>query len=57
VEFRKEPRSVAGATLDALRLSPRLAFFARMVAIKLARRRGLKALERLFMRGENEPLI
>jgi predicted O-methyltransferase YrrM len=57
VEFRKEPRSVAGATLDALRLSPRLAFFARMVAIKLARRQGHKGLERLFMRGENEPLI
>jgi predicted O-methyltransferase YrrM len=57
VEFRKEDRSVTGALVDAIRLSPRLAFFARMVAIKLARRRGLAGLERLFMRGENEPLI
>ncbi|HUD70041.1 MAG TPA: class I SAM-dependent methyltransferase [Acidimicrobiales bacterium] len=57
VEFQKEERSVTGAVLDAIRLSPRLAFFARMVAIKLARRRGLHGLERLFMRGENEPLI
>ncbi len=57
VVFQKEERSMTGAVLDAVRLSPRLAFFARMVAIKLARRRGLSALERLFMRGENEPLI
>jgi len=57
VAFRKEQRSVPGAALDAIRLSPRLAFFARMVAIKLARRSGHKGLERLLMRGENEPLI
>ena len=57
VEFRKEPRSVPEALVDAVRLSPRLAFFARMVAIKLARRRRLHGMERLFMRGENEPLI
>lgn len=57
VAFRKERCSVLEAIVDAARLSPRLAFFARMVAIKLARRRGLKGLERFFMRGENEPLI
>jgi predicted O-methyltransferase YrrM len=57
VAFRKEQRSPLGALTDAIRLSPRLAFFARMVAIKLARRRGHQGLERLFMRGENEPLI
>jgi predicted O-methyltransferase YrrM len=57
VAFRKEQRGVLGALADAARLSPRLAFFARMIAIKLARRRGLRGLERLFMRGENEPLI
>lgn len=57
VVFRKEHRSVTGAVLDALRLSPRLVFFSRMVAIKLARRQGLRRIERLFMRGENEPLI
>ena len=57
VAFRKEHRGVLGAFVDAARLSPRLVFFARMIAIKLARRRGLTGLERLFMRGENEPLI
>jgi predicted O-methyltransferase YrrM len=57
VVFRRERRSVPGAALDAVRLSRRLAFFARMVAIKLARRRKLHRLEHLFMRGSNEPLI
>lgn len=57
VEFRKEDRSVLEAAWDALRLSRRLAFFSRMVTIKLARRRGLDGLERWLMREPNEPLI
>ncbi len=57
VRFRKAPASVTAAAIDAVRLSPRLAFFARMVAIKLARRRHLASVERLLMRGPNEPLI
>lgn len=57
VRFRKQPRSSAQALGDAVRLAGRLGFFSRMVAIKLARRRGLGALERLLMRGPNEPLI
>jgi predicted O-methyltransferase YrrM len=57
VEFKKESRSLGAAASDAARLSRRLAFFARMVSIKLARRRGHPRLERLFMHTENEPLI
>ena len=57
VEFRKEPRSTLGAVADASNLSRRLGFFARMVAIKLARRRGLHGLEQRLMREPNEPLI
>jgi predicted O-methyltransferase YrrM len=57
VEFRREPRSVLEAAGDAARLSRRLAFFARMVAIKLARRRGWAGVERGLMRGPDEPLI
>lgn len=55
--FVHEDRSLAASSLDALRLSRRLAFFSRMVAIKVARRRHWKQLEHLFMRGNNEPLI
>jgi predicted O-methyltransferase YrrM len=57
VEFRKEPRTVLGAAGDATRLCGRLGFFSRMVAIKLARRRGLGGVERRLMREPNEPLI
>ncbi len=57
VEFRKEPRTILQAAGDAARLSPRLVFFARMVAIKLARRRGHHGLERRLMLEPNEPLI
>ena len=57
LEFRKESRTLGEAATDAVQLSRRLAFFARMVAIKLARRRGLHALERRLMREPNEPLI
>ncbi len=55
--FVHEERSVPAALIDALRLSRRLAFFSRMVAIKVARRRHWTGLEHLFMRGNNEPLI
>jgi predicted O-methyltransferase YrrM len=57
VRFRKERRDALGVVVDAIRLAPRLVFFARMVAIKLARRRRLGWLERALMRGDNEPLI
>ncbi len=57
VEFRKEPRTRLEAIADAGRLAPKLAFFARMLAIKLARRRGHHGLERRLMREPNEPLI
>jgi hypothetical protein len=57
VEFRKEGRTHLEALSDAARLTPRLGFFTRMVAIKLARRRGLDGLERALMREPNEPLI
>ncbi|HEV3212291.1 MAG TPA: class I SAM-dependent methyltransferase [Acidimicrobiales bacterium] len=57
VEFKKEPRTPWQALLDAASLSRRLGFFARMVAIKLARRRGMSGLERRLMRESNEPLI
>lgn len=57
VEFKKERRSPLQAASDAARLSRRLGFFSRMVAIKLARRRRLTGLERRLMRGPNEPLI
>jgi hypothetical protein len=42
---------------SSLRMLPRLVFFARMIAIKVSRRRGWHDLERRFMRVENEPLI
>ena len=57
VEFRKERRSALQAAGDAIRLGGRLGFFSRMLAIKLARRRGLGGLERRLMREPNEPLI
>jgi predicted O-methyltransferase YrrM len=57
VEFRKQPRTALEAASDAVALSRRLPFFARMVAIKLARRRGLHGVERRLMREPNEPLI
>jgi predicted O-methyltransferase YrrM len=57
VTFEKVPRSSLEALGDAARLSTRLGFFARMVAIKLARRRGAHGIERRLMREPNEPLI
>jgi predicted O-methyltransferase YrrM len=55
--FKKQPRTPSEAAFDAARLSRRLPFFARMVAIKLARRRGMHGLEQRLMRRPNEPLI
>jgi predicted O-methyltransferase YrrM len=57
VVFEKEDRSVLGAIADALRMSRRLVFFARVVGIKLARRRNLPKVESFLMRVPNEPLI
>ena len=58
VEFRKEPRTSREAAGDAVRLGRRLGFFARMVAIKLARRRGCDgARARCSCASPNEPLI
>jgi predicted O-methyltransferase YrrM len=57
VQFQKVDRSTKESVRDALELSRRLPFFARMVAIKLARRGGHDRAEQLFMRGDNEPLI
>jgi hypothetical protein len=42
---------------SGLRLATRLPFFTRMVAIKVARRRGWAVWERRFMSIDNEPLI
>jgi predicted O-methyltransferase YrrM len=43
--------------VSAVRVATRLPFFARVVAIKISRRRGWSFLERAFMKGDNEPLI
>jgi predicted O-methyltransferase YrrM len=55
--FSKEERSAVGALTDAMRMSRRLVFFARVVAIKLARRKNLRRVESFLMRVPNEPLI
>ncbi len=55
--FKVEPLNLLQRIISALGIASRLPFFARMVAIKLARRRGLHGLERRFMREDNEPLI
>lgn len=57
VRFTKQRLTVTESIVSAAALSRRLPFFARMVAIKLARRRGAHGLERRLMRRENEPLI
>jgi predicted O-methyltransferase YrrM len=51
-DFTLAQRLIAG-----IKLTRRLFFFARMIAIKLSRRRGLHGLERFFMLVPNEPLI
>jgi hypothetical protein len=57
VRFRKELLSTSEAVQSGLSLSRRLPFFARMVAIKAARRSGHPSIERKLMRIDNEPLI
>jgi predicted O-methyltransferase YrrM len=57
VVFTKEDRTVLEAIADAMRMSRRLVFFARVVGIKLARRRNLPRVESFLMRVPNEPLI
>jgi hypothetical protein len=57
VKFKVEPLNLLQRFVSALGIASRLPFFARMIAIKLARRRGLHGLERRFMREDNEPLI
>jgi len=56
-KFKVEPLTLLQRIVSALGIASRLPFFARMVAIKLARRRGHHGLERRFMREDNEPLI
>ncbi|NDB69800.1 MAG: hypothetical protein EB015_17715 [Methylocystaceae bacterium] len=51
------PLSLVQRLASAVGIATRLPFFARMLAIKLSRRRGLHGLERRFMREDNEPLI
>jgi len=56
-KFKVEPLNLLQRVISALGIASQLPFFTRMVAIKLARRRGLHGLERRFMREVNEPLI
>jgi hypothetical protein len=57
VKFTVKQLSLSERIRSGLRLAGRLPFFARMVAIKISRRRGWKRLERFFMTRDNEPLI
>jgi predicted O-methyltransferase YrrM len=57
VKFQIRPTTAGERVISALGICSRLPFFARMLAIKLSRRRGLKSLERALMKRENEPLI
>jgi hypothetical protein len=56
-KFQVGPLSLVQRLASAFGIATRLPFFARMLAIKLSRRRGLHGLERRFMREDNEPLI
>ncbi len=56
-KFKVEPLNMLQRISSALGIASQLPFFTRMIAIKLARRRGLHGLERRFMREDNEPLI
>ncbi|CAB4861291.1 unannotated protein [freshwater metagenome] len=56
-KFKVEPLTLLQRLASAMGIASQLPFFARMVAIKLSRRRGLHRLERRFMREDNEPLI
>jgi predicted O-methyltransferase YrrM len=57
VKFRVGPQDPAARVVSGLSLATRLPFFARMVSIKIARRRRWRGLERRLMRGGDEPLI
>jgi predicted O-methyltransferase YrrM len=57
VKFEVRPASMSVRVRSTAGLLSRLPFFARMVAIKLSRRRRLHRLERFFMTRDNEPLI
>jgi predicted O-methyltransferase YrrM len=57
VKFTVRPLSSSERIHSGLLLATRLPFFARVVAIKIARRRGWKSWERRFMKVDNEPLI
>jgi predicted O-methyltransferase YrrM len=57
VKFQVLPTTFSERVVSALGICSRLPFFARMLAIKLARRKGMKSLERKLMREDNEPLI
>jgi predicted O-methyltransferase YrrM len=56
-KFMVEPLTLRQRLISTIGIASQLPFFSRMVAIKLARRRGLHGLERRFMREDNEPLI
>jgi hypothetical protein len=56
-KFVVEPLTLRQRLISTIGIASQLPFFSRMVAIKLARRRGLHGLERRFMREDNEPLI
>jgi Methyltransferase domain len=57
VKFTVGPTTFTERVVSAAGLLRRLPFFARMLAIKLARRRGKKRLEGWLMTRPNEPLI
>lgn len=57
VKFIVQPASITERVSSGLRLATRLPFFARVLAIKVARRHGWGNWERRFMRVEDEPLI
>lgn len=57
VMFRYENLNPLQRVVSTLGLLSRLPFFVRVVGIKLARRRGVRWLERALLREENEPLI
>ena len=57
VKFEVRSLSLTERLRSGFALARRLPFFARMIAIKVSRRRGLKGLERRFMKGSTEPLI
>ncbi len=57
VKFIVGPQRLPQRIASGIRLSARLPFFVRVVAIKISRRRGWSSWERRFMKVKNEPLI